>query len=752
MENKKEVSILELFDEDEIVEKSDGNYKTECPDCGLQGNRTKGFILFPENNHAYCHESQKTFNLLEVIALKLKVIKCIEGREPKEKGSVIKGDLFKETLDIVKEEYGKDFYHRLLKTLKIKKNIEIPGDNRLISDFCDDLSKRFKDEEIMFYRSQTRNIIEIGTIKQPDGKKIDNGFIELKPNRFITMLERYFSPWTWKKTKEGTSYKIKKSINSSIAKTVLDSYNLQDNLPVIDRIFPVQIPVIYNNKLTFPKEGYDVRFGSWLSYNAPKITEPNLSLDKAKKILNTIYSEFCFKDEQDKVNAISGLLTPYLRGIFKSFNTRTPFFCYMANRERAGKDYCAGITGIVYEGSAVEESPIATTDKHNNTNEELRKKVTSAMIQGRKRFHSSNNKGLINNAVLESIITSEKHSDRILGKNDIVSMDNEIDFSMSGNIGTMLSPDLANRSIFVNLFLEIEDANKRKFDNPNLHHWIKDNRNLIVSALYTLVRNWFNKGCPLGKHPFTSFPEWAQVCGGIMESAGYGNPCKKSENTFSVSLDSETEDMKQLFEICFENNPNNWMKKKEIKEIILDYDENIMSGIDFETKSGQTKFGTKIDKFVGRVLSNIKMLVENENERSSRRKYKFVKQEKNYENESKSSHNPEKLVTLVTLGNLGCTPANSSAKAKYKGVVQTLPKDTKVTKSQNDKKTTKKPKSDREVQFWEAKECENIKLNCTKKEIEEFLKNNPKIDYKQIYEKFGTGSIKFMKEVQNEMS
>jgi hypothetical protein len=51
------------------------------------------------------------------------------------------------------------------------------------------------------------------------------------------------------------------------------------------------------------------------------------------------YKEFCFKDEQDKINAIAGLLTPYLRGLFKNFNTRTPLFFYMANRERAGKDY-----------------------------------------------------------------------------------------------------------------------------------------------------------------------------------------------------------------------------------------------------------------------------------------------------------------------------------------------------------------------------------------------------------------------------
>lgn len=744
MQEKKEVSILDIFDEDNLTEKSDGNYKTECPCCGLQGGRTKGFILFPENNGAYCHSSGKVFNFLEAIALKLGVVKCIEGREPKEKGSIIKGDLFKETLDIIKEEYGQDFYEKLLDTLKIKQNIEIPGDNRLISNFCDDLAKVFKKREVMFYRSHTRNIVEIGSIKQPDGKRIDSGFIELKPNRFITMMEMFFNPWTWKSDKNGIKYKIAKSINSSMSKTALESPNLQDSLPVINRIFPVQIPIIHNKQLTFPKKGYDIRFGSWLSYNAPHISNSEMSLEEAKEIIDYIFAEFCFKDKQDRINAVSALITPYLRGIFSNFNVRTPFFCYMANRERAGKDYCAGITGIVYEGNAIEEPPVATTDKHNNMNDELRKKVMSAMIQGRKRFHSSNNKGLINNAVLESIITSEKHSDRILGKSEIVSMENEMDFSMSGNIGTMLSPDLANRSIFINLFLEIEDANKRDFDNPNLHYWIKNNRDLILSALYTLVRNWFEKKCPLGSVSFTSFPEWAQICGGIMESAGYGNPCRKSENSFSVSLDSETEDMKQLFEICFEQNAGKWMKKQEIKDIIASSEENIMSEIDFDSKSGQTKFGTKIDKFVGRVLSNIKMIVNNQNERASRRKYKFEKQEKNYENSTKSSHNPEKLVTLGNLGNLGTSVQYKSPYSKYTGVGQTLPNVTKVTKS------PKKEKSDRELQFYETSETQNIKLNCSKEDIYLYLQQNPEADYKEIYKKFGTGSLKWLNEIKKE--
>ena len=128
-----------------------------------------------------------------------------------------------------------------------------------------------------------------------------------------------------------------------------------------------------------------------------------MDLKEAKKIIEKVFREFCFRSKQDKTNAIAGLLTPFLRGLFVDFNTRTPVFFYLGNRERVGKDYCAGITGIVYDGQALDDTPISSGDRKENNNEELRKKITSALISGRKRMHFANNKGYINNAILEQV-------------------------------------------------------------------------------------------------------------------------------------------------------------------------------------------------------------------------------------------------------------------------------------------------------------------------------------------------------------
>lgn len=526
-----------------------------------------------------------------------------------------------EALKELKEEAGINEAKGLERTPQIK----LPNKGKLISEFAEEISGIIKDKEKLFYRTDSREIVEIGRVKMEDEEDEYIGFVPIKPNRFITLLEQYITPGLFEK-EEGQWIFKPKSITGDLGKTLLVSQILEDALPKIDRIFTVPIPIIYKGKLTFPKKRYDSRFKSWLPNDAPEIINPEMSLEGAKKIIKEIFKEFCFKSHQDYINSISGLLSPFLRGLYPSFNTRAPVYIHLANRERAGKDYEAGISGLVYEGHALEEPPICSGEKNSSNNEELRKKLLSALISGRKRLHFANNRGFISNAVFEGIITAKKYSDRVLGKNEILTFDNEIDFSLSGNIGIGFTPDLINRARFIRLFLDIEDANKREFENPNLHKWIEENRGLILSALYSLVKNWIDKGMKPGSLPFASFPEWAEICGGIMEAAGYDSPCKPDEETLNISIDKETQDIKKLFELCYEKHPDEWIPKREISNIIIHEAGEIFGEFDFNEKSGKTKFGLMIKKFIGRIFSDIRLSVQDTSIRSSRWSYKFSKE------------------------------------------------------------------------------------------------------------------------------
>ena len=539
---------------------------------------------------------------------------------------------------IPKDPEEENIDEKIIKNIdeKNKINIEIPGNDVLISKFADELVKEIKHTDKIFFRQDLRKSVEV----------VENGFAIVEPNRFITLVEQYFNPYTQIFTKSGGKMSVQKSMNQQMSNIVLASSNFQDNIKNIKRLFPVPMPIIHNENLTFPISGYDHRFLSWLNKDSPIIKE-DMPLNDAKKIFDNIYDEFCFQDKQDKTNAIAALITPFLRGLYSKFNVRSPLFCYMANRERAGKDYCAGITGLVLEGFNLEEPPISSGEyKSSGTNDELRKKLVSALISGKKRLHFANNKGRLNNAVLEGFLTSNTYSDRLLGKNESPTFDNEIDVSISGNMGMTFTADLSNRARFINLFLDIENANERNFNNPNLHKWVLEHRSEIISAIYSLIKNWFDNGKPKGSINFASFSEWAEICGGIMECAELGNPCAKDKISQSATLDPETAEMKELFELGFELKPNSWISKDDIKDIIISNDEPIFSYIDWTKKSDQTKFGKKLGLFVGRFLSDIKLMCDN-NPRSVRRKYMFFK-----ENRDNSSYNTLKSGHMATSGHL----------------------------------------------------------------------------------------------------
>ena len=502
----------------------------------------------------------------------------------------------------------------------VKPKIKLPKNDRLISEFVKDVSVELKSKNMLFYRTDSKEIVEVQKIRHNKANdKFFVGFECINPDKFITILEKYIVPGYYVYNKDGDCTFISKSINSQLAKITLESSEFRKELCPIDRIFTVPIPIIHNGCLTFPKKGYDARFNSWMNLNAPSIDE-NMSIEEAKQIIDKIYEEFCFKSEQDKINAIAGLITPALRGLYSDFNIRTPIFFYIANRERCGKDYCAGITGIVYEGINLEE-PAMCDGQSNNNSEEFRKKILSAFIAGRKRFHSANNKGFVNVASFEAVTTSRFHSDRMLGKNELLTFSNEIDFSMSGNMGITYSPDLGNRCRFIRFFLEQEDANAREFKNPDLHGWILENREKILSAIFTLVKDWFDKDMKKGTLFFASFPEWAKICGGIMENAGYGNPCVP-DNEMTFGGDEETTEMKALFELCHANFGEKYVTVGEIRCLAMT---NELFQDMLQKTDNVVRFGLKITKFTGRILSDIKLVAKTKWDKGSNRQVRFMK-------------------------------------------------------------------------------------------------------------------------------
>ena len=166
-----------------------------------------------------------------------------------------------------------------------------------------------------------------------------------------------------------------------------------------------------------------------------------------------------------------------------------------------------------------------------------------------------------------------------------------------------------------------------------------------------------------------------------MEAGGYKSPCVIDMESMNIGGDKETTEMKELFELCFEKHQGNWISMQEIKTLILN-EGNLFGYLKLEERSGATKLGQKISKYIGRILSEIRLEIYDKKAKGNRQKFLFSKitvvqgnlstwQKANLSKEKvvqgNLRHSKHKDVNLVNLVNV-CTPKSLFQKKTYKEV------------------------------------------------------------------------------------
>ena len=502
-----------------------------------------------------------------------------------------------------------------------KQAILLPGIDRPVGEFATEIAEYYAAKRTLFYRPETSEVVRVGMVKVDDEGHQILGIQAVNESSFVTFLEQDINLYTI----DGRGERHIRSVPAQTAKLVLASVDqFKMKLPIVKRLLPVPVPRLIEGKLKFPQKGYDISFMSFVPEDSPEIKEMSLEASK-NLLLNEVYAEFAFKSQQDKVNALAHLITPLCRGLFSRETTRSPLFIYLANREGSGKDYAAGIVSIVYQGEAAEDPPV--TKAEGGSDDEFRKKVIASFKIGRNLLHTSNNRGYLNSAELEALITKEVYVDRQLGSNTLLEFPNTLTISLSANTGLTYPADLQRRSVFVNLFLDLEDPNTRVFKNPDLHGWVKEHRADVLSALYALIKNWVDKGLPKSKQPLASFPEWQAVVGGILEAAGIGTPMQ-NDVLNAVGGDQETLSMRQLYLTAFELWGAKWVQKSEIF-MELQNSESPMFGLfpylnwEAHPESAKMSLGRLLSKYAGRIFADIRMEELKPSGHASRAQYRF---------------------------------------------------------------------------------------------------------------------------------
>ena len=134
-----------------------------------------------------------------------------------------------------------------------------------------------------------------------------------------------------------------------------------------------------------------------------------------------------------------------------------------------------------------------------------------------------NLKGHLNSPSFEGYTTSATFGGRILGGSREFTGEAGATILITGN-GLTFTPDIRRRALIVELFMRELRAEDRSFRRRLTPATISAMRPRILSALWGIVTAWDRAGRPQSSRMNTSFPEWCETIGGMVEFAGWGCP------------------------------------------------------------------------------------------------------------------------------------------------------------------------------------------------------------------------------------
>ena len=410
--------------------------------------------------------------------------------------------------------------------------VQLPGDNRLLSAFAVDCAKVLKDCGV-YQRGGVAFIVN----QQRDGLEV------ITPALLRTLAEKHLVCFRNKPSKD-TVISLERTMTSEDAQGVLAAQQFLSCLPKVVRIATARLPVMRDNgAIELLADGYDR--GSLTLTLSQCDYDTAMPMPNARKIINGLLAEFPFADDgRSKSVAVAAIVGLYCAGLFGTGIPR-PVFIYLANAEGAGKTLLAKCAISPTHG-------LVKTDGDLKDKTETAKELLAAVIEARPYILFDNCKRHLDSPYLEAFVTSAVWSGRILGVSKTFAGENLMTVFVTGN-GCTVSPDMRRRSLFVELFMEDERAEDRKFKRVLDDVTLLSMRPRILAALWALVRTWDSAGRPGPSRTHTAFPRWSEFIGGIVEHAGYGCPLETAEIPSAADVDGA--DMRELVKLLAERDP-----------------------------------------------------------------------------------------------------------------------------------------------------------------------------------------------------
>lgn len=272
------------------------------------------------------------------------------------------------------------------------------------------------------------------------------------------------------------------------------------------------IPVLMPNGEFLTESGYHPESGYLMRLEGLEGLRTNMSSEAALELLIEVFQDFEFLDAMIGFAAtLAMLLQAFVRVVIGS---HTPLYYIESPTAGTGKTLLAKIMHIIHTGHPLHPAILVPDDN------ELNKFITAELLAGRQHIVFDNVDKRVYHQSLLAAITSTKYKGRKLGVSEILLLDNNALWVITGN-NVEFDYQFNRRIVPIILQSGSERPETRTgFALPDVLGHVLKHRTELVSALLSLIQSWVDAGMPEGKTPYAGFERYAKVIGGILEHHG----------------------------------------------------------------------------------------------------------------------------------------------------------------------------------------------------------------------------------------
>ena len=360
--------------------------------------------------------------------------------------------------------------------------------------------------------------------------------------------------WRWHMMPNKAPVKILEDPPARIAKQIL-SIGSRRNLRPLTAV--VTAPTLRPDGTVLDLPGYDDATGILFETKEDVVPVPlyptNTVVAKALGQLLKPFKEFPVVDAENWGVLLAALLTAAVRPVLST----APAFGFDAPVQGSGKSLLANCIATLVNGGL----PTVWPHTAGRDDEEVRKRLFTALRQGERALVWDNVVGTFDSAAMAAALTSDNFTDRVLGKSESISIPNRVIILLTGNNLT-LAGDMARRVLVCRIDPRTEQPFAREFDLDPLIY-VQKHRQEMIAAAITIIRGYLNSNTKRASGRMASFEVWDDFVrqtvawvGRDIKPGEFGDPMNAIIQAQTTDPEQETlGDMLLAWSELYENRP-----------------------------------------------------------------------------------------------------------------------------------------------------------------------------------------------------